>query len=104
VITPRLYCPYCKGLVKPLTRSLRADLVGTQRCCIACGHIWRLNREYFAVIVMSLCVLAVGVAGAFYIFYPPKDADIYTLLWLSACVMLVWPVVYYVTWRLKLRR
>ena len=104
MIAIKLRCPHCKSRVKTLIGGLRQEYAGRQKVCVSCGAIWRYDRQHWQEFVAVFVVLTAGGAFFPYLFMRPAAADLWCVGWLAFCMVILWPVVYYILWKCKLRR
>jgi hypothetical protein len=71
---------------------------------VACGKIWRIEkRQHRGLIAIFLALMIAG--GIWPYFYEPtRKADVWVAVWFPFCVAVLWPLVFYVIWKCKLRR
>ena len=102
-MSPRLWCPVCRGRVKPMARGLRQEFITRERACIACGKIWRLGRK--PCYILSGLVIGLALAGMIgcFVKYKGTQADLRAVAWLGLCVAVVWPLAYNLLWQIKVR-
>ena len=97
-------CPYCKHHVKTLVGGLRQEYAGRQKVCVSCGAIWRFDQRRWQEFLGVFGAVVVAGAVVPYFFLKPAQADIWCVCWLLFSIAILWPVVYYILWKLKLRR
>ena len=101
----RLWCPKCGGRVRSLVSGVRQDMMGTQRNCIACGKIWRVSQNVCWIVTVVAMVLTLGgTAACYWGFESHRDADLMAVLCLIVCVFIVWPLLYHLVWKMKIRK
>jgi hypothetical protein len=99
-----LHCPYCAGRVKTLIGGLRQEFAGRQKVCVACGAIWRLDSQKYRTLLGGFGLMTFVGAIVPYAVTKPRHADFWCIGWLVFCVAVLWPLVYYIVWKWKLRR
>ncbi len=88
----------------PLLRGLRHQYAGRQRMCRACGKIWRLPPATHGGLVGGAVAMLVVGAAVPYLIFKTAQADRWCVSWLAAAVVVVWPLVNFVVWKMKVRR
>jgi len=86
--------------------GLRDDYYGRQRLCGSCGTIWRMSHRGYAIMIGSvLLAFSLGIAALYFHHWLPQTvADVLAAVWLVAWLVFLWPLVYRIVWRIRVKK